>query len=1088
MCFQSSNRVQKVVAATVMLLALIAAVARGQSALDGFDPNPGSGSVRVAVVQPDGKTLIGGNFVTLSPNGGATVPRNGIARLNPDGTLDMAFDPDANGSVWAIVLQPDGKILVSGAFTSIGGQQRNYIARLNGTTGLADSFNPSPNDFVVAMALQTDGKILVGGNFLGPNSIGGQARNYMARLDPGTGLADSFNPAANGFVQSIVVQADAKILVAGSFTNIGGQQRHYVARLDAMAGLADSFNPDADFPVSALAIQADGRIVAGGQFGHIGGQTRNFIARLDGTTGLADSFDPDAQFEVAAIAIQPDSKILVGGEFSSIGGQQRHYTARLDAATGLADSFDPKPDANVVSIAIQKDGKTLVCGAFGALAPNGGATIIRKSIARLESDGRLDQTLGPNIANSVVFATAVQPDNKILIGGNFTTVLGVGRNHIARLNTDGTLDTAFNPNANDMVSSIAVQADGKILAGGFFTTIGGQTRALIARLDAATGLADSFNPNVAGFNIYSIVVQADAKVLIVGGITAVGGHPRHHIARLDPTTGEADSFNPNANTDVFSIAIQADGKILVGGNFNGTNSIGGQTRNYIARLDPTTGMADSFDPNADADVISVATQADGKILAAGAFTRIGGQTRNHIARLDPATGTADSFDPNANDWVVSLALQTDGKILAGGQFITVGGQVRNNIARLDSTTGLADSFNPTANFSVLSIAIQKDGKVLLGGDFSSIGGQARSFFARLSDDTAALQNLAVAQSTITWTFGGSSPQLTRATFEYSTDNVNYTPLGNGTEGGSSWTLTGLSLPTGPAFYVRARGLYRSGYQNGSENITESIRYGSAAIPGPTPRPVTLGNISTRLRVETDDNVLIGGFIINGTQPKKVVVRAIGPSLSSLDALTDPVLELRDSSGALIRSNDNWRSDQEAEIIATGIPPSNDLESGIVATLPANNSAYTAIVRGVNNGTGVGLVEAYDLDRTVDSELANISTRGSVQTGDNVLIGGVIVVGQDSLRVIVRAIGPSLNITGELADPTLELRDMNGALIRSNDNWRSAQEAEIIATGIPPTNDLEPAIVQNLAPGNYTAIVRGVNGTTGIALVEVYALN
>ena len=161
----------------------------------------------------------------------------------------------------------------------------------------------------------------------------------------------------------------------------------------------------------------------------------------------------------------------------------------------------------------------------------------------------------------------------------------------------------------------------------------------------------------------------------------------------------------------------------------------------------------------------------------------------------------------------------------------------------------------------------------------------------------------------------------------------------------------------------------------------------------------------------------------------------------------------------------------------------------MATLPANSSAYTAIVRGVNNGTGIGVVEAYDLDRTVDSKLANISTRGFVQTGDDVLIGGLIVLGQNPLRVIVRAIGPSLPVPGALADPTLELHDGNGALIASNDNWRTGgQEAEIIATTIPPTNDLESAIVRNLAPGNYTAIVRGVNGTTGVALVEAYGLN
>jgi CSLREA domain-containing protein len=255
-------------------------------------------------------------------------------------------------------------------------------------------------------------------------------------------------------------------------------------------------------------------------------------------------------------------------------------------------------------------------------------------------------------------------------------------------------------------------------------------------------------------------------------------------------------------------------------------------------------------------------------------------------------------------------------------------------------------------------------------------------------------------------------------------------------------------------------------------------------------PTIFANISTRLLVETGDNVLIGGFIITGTQPKKVIVRAIGPSLPLGGVLADPVLELHGPGAFVTITNDNWRSNQEAEIIATGIPPTNDLESAIVATLPANNSAYTAIVRGVNDGTGIGLVEAYDLDRTVDSKLANISTRGLVQTGDNVLIAGTIVFGQASQNVIVRAIGPSLNLPGRLADPTLELRDGNGGLVRSNDNWRSDQEAEIIATGIPPTNDLESAIVATL-PANgasYTAIVRGVNNTTGIAVVEVYALN
>lgn len=263
-----------------------------------------------------------------------------------------------------------------------------------------------------------------------------------------------------------------------------------------------------------------------------------------------------------------------------------------------------------------------------------------------------------------------------------------------------------------------------------------------------------------------------------------------------------------------------------------------------------------------------------------------------------------------------------------------------------------------------------------------------------------------------------------------------------------------------------------------------------AIPSSPLLADTIANVSTRLRVETGDNVLIAGFIITGTQPKKVIVRAIGPSLQLAGHLDNPTLELRNSSGALVDSNDDWvNSPNKQAIIDSTIPPSNNLESAIVATLPSNGASYTAIVRGVNNGTGIAVVEAYDLDQTVDSKLANISTRGLVQSGDNALIAGTIILGTAPQRVIVRAIGPSLTVPGKLADPTLELRDGNSALIGANNNWRTDQEAEIIGTTVPPTSDLESAIVSTL-PGNganYTTVVRGANNGTGIGVVELYGL-
>jgi N-acetylneuraminic acid mutarotase len=252
------------------------------------------------------------------------------------------------------------------------------------------------------------------------------------------------------------------------------------------------------------------------------------------------------------------------------------------------------------------------------------------------------------------------------------------------------------------------------------------------------------------------------------------------------------------------------------------------------------------------------------------------------------------------------------------------------------------------------------------------------------------------------------------------------------------------------------------------------------------RKATFANISSRLKVETGENVLIGGFIVNGSATKRVIVRAIGASLPVAGALADPVVELYNGSGELVASNDNWQdAPNRQEIIDSTLAPSHPLESAVLTTVAPGN--HTAVVRGANRGTGIGLVEVYDLEAGSESNLANISTRALVQTGDDVLIGGLIITGNDPRRVIVRAIGPSLPVASALADPTLELRNADGSVVATNDNWRSSQEAEINATTIPPPNNSESAIVQTLSPAHYTAIVRGVNGTTGVALVEAYAL-
>ena len=387
-------------------------------------------------------------------------------------------------------------------------------------------------------------------------------------------------------------------------------------------------------------------------------------------------------------------------------------------------------------------------------------------------------------------------------------------------------------------------------------------------------------------------------------------------------------------------------------------------------------------------------------------------------------------------------------------------------------------------------------------DFSSTFGE-HDYVPRFSPNGVGVAYVRSFQS-ISLARGGNDPNV---------QSIRILNLNNGTEtevlrfnpgayvSGLEWSADGTAL----AFAVGQQASGVNGFQQNAVPETHEIyvvnvdgsglrrlRAGGSSTPAwpvIAPPAPSLGNISTRLRVGSGDDALIGGFIITGDQPKQVLIRAIGPSLGAAGvqgALSDPVLDLNDANGT-IASNDNWQQGDTSRI-PNGFAPNDQRESVIVTTL--NPGSYTAVVRGAGGGTGVGLIEAYDLSQGGGSNLANISTRGPVESGDEVLIGGFIAAGAPigSAKVVVRAIGPSLGaagVNGALQDPTLELFDGNGASIAGNDNWRDSQASELQAIGIPPGDDRESAIVASLAPGSYTAIVRGKDATTGVGLVEVY---
>jgi uncharacterized delta-60 repeat protein len=1041
-----------------------------------------NGLVLASALQTDGKLLIAGQFSEVHG-----VTRNNIARLNTDGTLDLSFDssvgPDAG--VGNVALQPDGKILIANFFHTVNGVLRQAsLARLNSDGSLDASFDPgrgisfdgiddgtgaatSPG-FVFELIMQPDGKVVVMGQFFfvitGPGA--NVARSCIARFNSDGTFDPSYNPGAgavqsgdpiNSFVfhggrQSLGANA-GKVVIAGFFDTFDGHPVSNLARLNADGSFDGTFTPGSgtDASVSGLFVQADDQIILFGLFDSFSGVARDDIVRLNASSGIVDSGFTTEEFkeygsyaQIFAVAQQPNGKLIVTGDFHSLGSATANNVVRLETNGSRDASFSGTgagPSAWQINTALVRpsDGKVFLGGYF----TNFGGEV-RYNLAWANSDGSVNSSFaglagateyGPN-----VWALATQSDGKVVVTGLFTSFDGTPHNNVLRVNPDGTLDPSFDVQTDRSTRALLVQPDGKIVIAGNFGEVNGVPMARIARLNSDGTLDPSFDPGTGPDNYIYALAQDSAGNTYAGGLFATfNGVQRLGVAKLNSNGALDATFNPGGgdeeNPFIYAIAPpDSKGRIVIGGQFNTFTDI---VAHRIARLDGTTGALDSTfmaGQGFGGTVFALCLAPDGKYYAGGAFSSFNGATRRRVARLNGDGSLDNTFvGPAISGTVYSLALQ-NGKVYAGGT--TPSGP----LVRLTESGALDPSFVTGTGFEIFpadlyhgfnikisTLGVQSDGKLLVGGIFNRYNGTARSCLARLTGPIV-------------------SPSPTP------------TPPASPTPSAS---------PTPPA----------------SPTPTAS----PTATPGVTP-PTSLGNISTRLKVETGDNVLIGGFIVTGTQPKRVIVRAIGPSVPGPGALADPILELH--AGVLVISNDNWRTGgQEAEIMATGIPPSNDLESAIVATLPANGSLYTAVVRGVNNGTGVGLVEVYDLDPGVDSKLANISTRGLVQTGDTVMIAGTIVLGEAPERVLVRALGPSLTVPGALADPALELRDGNGVLIRANDNWRSDQESEIMATGAAPTNDLESALIAIL-PANgaaYTAIVRTVNDTSGVALVEIYAL-
>lgn len=1053
----------------------------------------GADVARAMAVQSDGKIVMAGSNERDFE----------VARFNPDGTLDASFGAGgivitnfgtATSAATALRIQPDGKIVVAGytinPFASQAGTQF-AVARYNIDGSLDATFDGDGRvttfvtfasiDKAYALALQGD-KIVVAGESFNPNP--GNYDFALVRYNADGSLDSSFggdgkvmtpigthlpSGPADDTARGVTILGDT-IIAAGS-TRTGTNLSFAVVRYTSTGALDGSFDSDG---IVTTAIT-----------------TSSFATAV--AIQSAEGFQP-AKIVVAGIA----SNDLALVRYNLNGSPDTSFDGDGVVTTPVSDV-----DSNSAALTVQNGGKGVkitvsVAGKMGSRDVFG--------VARYSSGGALDtsfdidgkMTLQISGSGAVPAAIAVQSDSKL---GDKIFVAGTrypdGADSdfiVFQFNADGSNILSFGSNISDAPATakgVAVQGDGKIVVAG---TSSGQ--AALIRCHPDGSLDSTFDGDgkvtaaIANEGAINAVARQDDGRIVLAGIS-FGSPSQVAVLRFNPdgsldTTfdGDGRAFAAIGAFDFANaVAIQPDGKIVAVGVSNGASS-----DFALFRFNPNGSLDTTFNssgkvvtPIPGEDVASAVTlQADGKIVVAGTSSN-----EFALARYNPDGSLDTSFDLDgilttrigtSGDQGYAVTIQPDGKILIAGRSSSFSGG-HFAIARFHSNGAVDTSFNGVGKAvtevafddTVHAIMLDAAGNITVAGRANLSDPNSGNPFAFAGDDFAAVRYKPDGSLDTSYASGG----------KFITD---VSDLGKDIAFALAFDSAGRAILAGE-----------------SDALFGVVRLAGDPIPTPTPTPIptptptqasTLANISTRLRVETGDNVLIGGFIVTGTQPKKIIVRGIGTSLPFLDKLENPTLELHGPAG-LIEANDNWvDSPNKQSIIDSTIPPSSDLESAIVQTLPANNAGYTAIVRGANNGTGIGLVEAYDLDRSVDSQLANIATRGLVQVDDNVLIAGTIVLGPTTRKVLVRAIGPSLPILGAMADPILELRDANGGLVRANDNWRSDQEAEIIATTIPPPNDFESALVETLS-GNgasYTAILRGVNDTTGIAVVEIYALN
>jgi N-acetylneuraminic acid mutarotase len=1042
---------------------------------------------------------------TLLPNGKVLVV-GGIVPFTTTFASAELFDPSSGtwtsaGSLsrarcqHTATLLPNGKVLIAGGLTAFGGTALASCEIYDPSTGSwsATGNMETARDSHTATLLP-DGRVLVAdgasGGFYNSATVA-SAEVY----DPDSGLwTTTQTPNRPRSNHTATLLPNGKVLVAGG------------ANSDGALESAELFDPGAGTwaftgNLTGARYTHVGTLLSNGKVLIAGGYAQNPVGAelYDPATGTWTStgnlVTPRRLFSASLL---PNGKVLIVGGVND------------NASLPNAELYDPSTGTwqATGSLGTARYGHTATLLATGKVLVAGGFD--NSAVASCElfdpSNGGWIATATESFARALHTAT-ILPNGQVLVAGGTNGSTTLGSADLYDSPTSTWLATASLNGARSRHTATLL-SDGKVLVAG---GANGSALATAELYDRSNGTwANTGTLHTSRYD-HTATLLPNGKVLVTGGVRASG---------VPPTTtyvASAELYDPASGTWAFTGSMAAarhnhtatllpNGKVLVAGGSNGNN-------NFLATCelyDPSTGAWSATGSMANPRELHSATLLPRQqVLVAGGT--------NDATAQGIVLNSVEIYNPSTGAWVIvpSLGTAREGHtatLMPDGRVLVYGG-LGNGSTYLTS----AELYDPatvkwTATGSSSAQRFRHTATLLPNGTVLAVGGY---FGNGTATTNASLYDAGFGFLRPAW-----QPQISSAFLTSASDGAHLFLAGSrfqgisqasgGTAQDSSTNYPVVQLRSidnnqevvllpDPAFGWSDQ-LFRSpaitGFPTGpalvtvfSNGIPSDAYYLSIQPPIPTG---ILANISTRLRVLGGDNVLIAGMIATGNSSKKVIIRALGPSLSDLgvpDALPDPTLELFKGNTS-VAINDDWRaSSQQAEIQSIGFAPAKEAESVIIASLaPGQN--YTAVVRGKNGETGVALVEVYDLDTAAPAKLANISTRGFVGTDDDVMIAGVIISPPNgtTTKIVVRALGPTLTdlgVSGALANPTLQLLTADGTVIRSNDSWKTFQQAEIEAAHLAPAHDEEAALIENLAPGQYTAVVRGSGNATGIGLVEVY---